>query len=255
MAPTTKAKTPLTHNILKRGGGGTGSIPEFKITGGPAFSEIVVTLRHGQSILSDGGALQYMKGAVKHSKLVTSGILGKLLSNESAFGNKYVNDTENKVGTIAFASSYPGDAFAIDMKPGDSWKLSRGAYVASSLNIRVSGKLNWRGAFVFGQEEGFVLPLVTCKDAPGVVFVSAYGGYVKHVVPADDRLLVNNGLFLACAGSIQYKVVKLGSSIINSVLGGEGLGMEFKGPCTVYTQTRNFNNLVSHIANRLPDRD
>jgi uncharacterized protein (TIGR00266 family) len=235
--------------------GGTEAIPEFKIIGGPAFAEIVVTLRYGQSIISDGGALQYMKGAVEHSSLATSGFLGKLLSGESAFGNKYVNNTENQVGTIAFASSYPGDAFAINMNPGDSWKLSRGAFVASSLSIKVSGKLNWRGAFVLGQEEGFVLPLVTCKGSPGVVFVSAYGGYAKHDVAKGDRILVNNGLFLACEGTVKYTVVKLGSTIINSVLGGEGLGMEFVGPCTVYTQSRNFNNLVSHIASRLPDRD
>jgi len=249
-------KTTATATAIVKRGGGTEAIPEFKITGGPAFAEIVVTLRHGESITSDGGALQYMKGAVKHKKLVTSGFLGKLLSAESAFGNKYENDGPDRgIGTIAFASSYPGDAFAINMKPGDTWKLSRGAYVASSSSIKVSGKLNWRGAFVFGQEEGIVLPLISCVGSPGVVFVSAYGGYAKHVIPRYDRLLVNNGLFLACEGSVKYTVTKLGSSVINSILGGEGLGMEFQGPCTVYTQSRNFNNLVSHIANRLPDRD
>jgi uncharacterized protein (AIM24 family) len=71
-------------------------------------------------------------------------------------------------------------------------------------------------------------------------------------------LLVDNGLFLACvrpagnSGKL-YSIVKLGKTLISSLLGGEGLGMKFQGPATVYTQSHNLNDLAGMIAARLPE--
>jgi uncharacterized protein (AIM24 family) len=156
-------------------------------------------------------------------------------------------------GEVCFASCVPGDAVHIPMQPGETLVLSRGAYLASSPNVKVSGKLNWRGLLPVGQEEGLVLPKVTCEDdGPGCVFVSAYGGFREHNLGEGETLLVDNGLFLMCDGHTAYTLVKLGQTLMSSFLGGEGFGMQFKGPCRVYTQSRNFNDLVAQIAYRLP---
>ena len=40
---------------------------------------------------------------------------------------------------------------------------------------------------------------------------------------------------------------------MSSLLGGEGLGMRFDGPATVYTQSHNLNDLAAMIAARLPE--
>lgn len=231
---------------------------DYEIKGSPVFSEVIVKLRAGESIVADAGALQYMRGGVEHSGLKMGGLLkavGRWLSDEGVFLNKYSGTDQARPGTVCFASCFPGDAFALRLSPGEQWKLSRGAYVASTENVKVSGKLNWRGLVSFGQEEGLVLPKITCDDGPadGVVFVSAYGGYHRHDLEPGEKLLVNNGLFLACKADVSYTIEKLGRSYLSSLIGGEGLGMSFVGPCTVYTQSRNFNDLVAEICSRLPD--
>ena len=60
----------------------------------------------------------------------------------------------------------------------------------------------------------------------------------------------NNGLFLAASKKYD-RITTLGKSAISSLF-GEGLGMQFDGPCTVYTQSKNMNELVTFIAERLP---
>lgn len=233
---------------------------DYVIEGGPAFSELVVVLRPGQAILADGGALQHMRGGIERGqiKLGSGGVLsalGRAFGGESLLLNRYVakTDARDDERRIAFASPFPGDALCLELAPGDEWTLSRGAFLASSEAMQVTGKLNMRGIVPFGQEEGLVLPKVRCVgDGGGTLFVSAYGGCKKHELRHGDELLVDNGLFLACPGSTSYQVVKLGKTLVSSLFGREGLGMRFVGPCTVYTQSRNFNDLVAELADALP---
>ena len=229
---------------------------DYKIVGGPAFAEVVVSLKPGQAIVADGGALQYWKGPVEPGSLKASGFFGRLFSGESVFTTQYsVPSDASATGTIAFASPWPGDAVCLELKPGEEWKLSRGAFIACSPNVSISGKLNWRGVFEVGQDEGFVLPKATCdpkSSANGFVFVAGYGGIQKHVVAAGDTLMVNNGLFMAAPGEVNYEIRRLGKNLLTSFFGAEGLGMGFTGPCTVYTQSRNLNDLIAEIAYRLP---
>jgi uncharacterized protein (AIM24 family) len=46
-------------------------------------------------------------------------------------------------------------------------------------------------------------------------------------------------------GDQPYELVAAGDSIFFTVLGDEGLGMKFTGPQVVFTQSHNFNNLVT----------
>ena len=45
-----------------------------------------------------------------------------------------------------------------------------------------------------------------------------------------------------------YTLEFLGKGLISTVLGGEGVGMAFEGPCTVYTQSHNINDLLTTVA-------
>jgi uncharacterized protein (TIGR00266 family) len=238
---------------------------KHRIVSGPAFAEIVVTLQKGQRILADGGALSYLRSPVRPGELNVGGVakgIARFVAGESLFQNLYDVDpaSQQTEGEICFASPFPGDALYLPLKSATSdddaekWVLSRGAYVASSDNVKVSGKLNWRG--ILPGQEGMVLSKVWSEGGAGCVFIGAYGGFRAHELGAGQVLLIDNGMFLACPASAyesQYNVVKLGRSLTSSLFGGEGLGMEFTGPCTVYTQSRNFNDLVGQIAARLPE--
>lgn len=121
--------------------------------------------------------------------------------------------------------------------------------------LLVAGKMNWRGLFEVGQDSGFVLPKIVCGAAPGCVFLTGYGTIRRHDLQAGETLLVNNGRFLAARITSPrplYTVVKLGKTVLSSLLGGEGLGMRFVGPGEVYTQSHDFEDLVRLISTRLP---
>jgi uncharacterized protein (TIGR00266 family) len=236
----------------------------YEITGGQAFAELIVQLNPGQRIMADAGALQFMREGVERgsAKLGGGGGLSKILgaatrvaAGESAFQVQYraKNDaSSDESRRLALASSLPGNVLAIEMRPGESYKLSRGAFLACSHCVKISGKLNWRGAITVGQDQGIVLPVAKCEgNDAGTLFVSSYGSYVKHTLREGESLLVDNGLFLACPGDVTYEVVTLAGSLTSALLGGEGLGMKFSGPCTIFTQSRNVNDLAAQIASRI----
>lgn len=248
------------------GGGGVGAEYEFTVHGAPAFGEVEFVLRPGQELITDGGALSYMREGVERGTLKVGGLgamLGRALGGESLFLVKYTGKAGEKVGQrrVTISSAYPGDILALELQPGERAIISRDSFLASSPNVRVTGKLNWRGAFEWGQEEGLVLPQVV-NEGPGkgYVWLGSYGNFRKHeLADASQVLLVDNGMFLAVkrpvGGTVPYKVTKLGKSFVSSFFGGEGLGMEFRGPDTVYTQSHNFNDLAQLVGSRLPQRD
>jgi uncharacterized protein (AIM24 family) len=191
-------------------------------------------------------------------------MIGRALGGQSLFLVRYKGlpgFPSDASRSVTFASSTPGDVLHLRMRPGERWTISRDSYLAGSPNVTVSGRLNWRGAFEVGQEEGLVLPSLECAatvsggpDAGGCAWLASYGRFKRHELLAGQTLLVDNGLFLACSSSgSPYKVTRLGKSWTSSLLGGEGLGMQFDGPAIVYTQSHNFNDLAALVASRMPD--
>lgn len=236
---------------------------EYTIRGQPAFAELDLMLKPGQKVYTDGGSLSYMREGVERGKLKFGGlgsIFGRTLGGQSVLQVSYTG-LPTGVPRLTLASPYPGDILHLRMQPGTRTIISRGSFVAGSPNVQVNGRLNWRGAFMVGQEEGLVLPELQCAgdEGEGSAWLGAYGGFMRHVLEPGQIMLVDNGLFLACArpdaSKAPYKVVRLGSSLTSSFFGGEGLGMEFSGPCILYTQSHNFNDLVFRVAERLPNQN
>lgn len=232
-----------------------------KITGG-AFSQLAITLKEGQKVIGDGGAMASMREGVELGKLSANngalGALGRFLAGEALLFNKYTGGPEatndNDARTITFAPPVPGEIVEIRLEPGEEYSLSRGGFLASSPNVKVTGKLNLRGIVEIGQEEGFILPRVRCdKDSvgPGYLWVASYGSVIKHQLKTGQKIIVDNGLFLAASSKTTYELAKTGKSWTSTILGGEGIAMKFRGPCVVYTQSHNFNDLVAEIASRI----
>lgn len=233
---------------------------ETTITGRPGFAELHMVLRPGQTILSNGGSLSYMREGVERGELGSTGgvmgFFGRALAGQSAFQVSYKGLDNGGSRMMTFSSPVPGDIMKIDMQPNEKYVVSRESYIASSENVRVTGTLNWRGFFMIGQEEGFVLPeLINEGDRKGCAWLASYGSITEHVLKdASETLTVDNGLFLAARSDREplYTLVKMGKSILSSLFGGEGIGMLFRGPVVVYTQSHNLNDLAGHIAARLP---
>ena len=245
-----------------RGGGNTDDVADYDATttGRPGFAELHVNLRPNQVILSNGGSLSYMREGVERGEISSTGgvlgFFGRAFAGQSAFQVSYKGLDNGGSRSLTFSSSVPGDIMKIEIGPGERFVISREGYIASSENIKVTGTLNWRGIFAIGQEEGFVLPeLVNESNKVGCAWLASYGSITRHELHnAEETLIVDNGLFLAVhvVSDPIYTLVKMGKSIISSFFGGEGIGMMFRGPVVVFTQSHNLNDLAGQIAARLP---
>lgn len=204
------------------------------------------------SVLADNASLLYMKGGIKSGTLslgkgnqITS-FFGRVFSGETAFLQTYSGN-----GIVALGSSLPGDIIMLRLEPGHEYFLSSGSYVACTENVRISGAFNALGLISWGQEEGPALPHVSVvDDSIGYVWIGGYGAFERHDIPENETMLVNNGLFLASTKKYDG-IRRMGKTLLSSAF-GEGLGMEFIGPCIVYTQSKNSNVLVDYIATQLP---
>lgn len=253
-----------------------------KIIRGVGSAYVEFTLTEGQSIISTGGSLLYMKGNVSKGIIklgkATSAIQ-RLFSGENLFLDVYTgtpsiqqsgglfgwltgnqpsppipnnsvstNSTKNG-GTIAFGQCLPGDIMMITIEPGESYLLSKGVFLACTTNINVSAGFRVRGLVSIGQDEGAILPKAECVgQEPGYVWVGGYGTLRTEELQAGESLLLNNGMFLACNTKVSYTLTTLGKTLLSSFFGGEGMGMKFVGPCTVHIQSQNVKDLVRYMA-------
>lgn len=221
-------------------------------------------LKPGQTIYSEAGSMSYIREGVERGKASVrewSGLIPRLFAGQNGLFAKYTGLANNDPLTrlVAFSAALPGDFLTIEMEPHENIIVNRGSYVASSDGIEVEAKLNLRGLINFGQEEGYVLPKLRCGDRPGTAWISAYGFFREHRLKAGEKLGVNNGLFLACrrphspgnSMDNMYTLELMGKTVASSILGGEGLGMAFEGPCIVYTQSHNLNDLLATMEDHI----
>lgn len=208
-----------------------------------------------QTILTSPGALIYMHGDIQKGE-VHVGNIGKAFARsfgqQDFFLTRYVGGPNG--GTIALSLTFPGDIVQIILQPNESYRISKGCFLASTDNITLSATTQWKGLIGVGQDEGVVLPVATCSaDRPGALWLGGYGSFEKHELKdANDVLTIDNGIFLACPNQMQYSIVKLGRSLWSSFAGGEGFGMEFRGPGFVYTQSKNFQDFMMQVSKEPP---
>jgi uncharacterized protein (AIM24 family) len=227
------------------------------LVGDQSSKYVVFNLPAGLSIISDVSFLVYLKGDVSKGEIAMNADIwssfARAFGGETVLFQKYTGGT--KSGAVALGTSLPGDIVMIPIGPGETYLLSSGSFLASTENIKISGSLKLMNLLPFGSEEGVVLTSATCtNNNTGYIWVAAYGAFERHELKAEsDEMIVNNGMFLACNRKESYTLATLGKSLASTLL-GEGLGMKFKGPCIVYTQSKNLNGLAAFVASVAPSR-
>ncbi len=63
---------------------------------------------------------------------------------------------------------------------------------------------------------------------------------------ADETLIVDNYHLAALSDTCDYQVHQFGG-LKSTILGGEGLVIEVRGPCEVYIQTKNVHEFVDWL--------
>jgi len=205
---------------------------------------LVVKLKPNESITAESGSMTYMDPNIdvqtrRRERSILGSIGLKLLGGQSFWVNDY--RAQQNLGEVAFVSAPVGDIETLEVKPNQGYIVQKTSYIASTQNVELD--IKWQGFTkgLFGQ--GLFMIKVT---GDGTLFINTFGAIDKHTLNPDQTLVVDNFHLVAFSDTCDYKVKKFGG-LKSTLLGGEGLVTEIKGPGDVYIQTKNLREFVEWL--------
>lgn len=221
---------------------------KYEVKGAP-LPVVECTLEAGESMICEGGAMSWMSSNMKME--TSAGGIGKMFSKafsgEKLFQNRYT--AEGGPGSIAFASSFPGNIVAIEIQPGQEVICQKSAFLASTPGVELSIFFQKKlGAGFFGGE-GFIMQRLSGQ---GLAFVEIDGSVVTKELAAGEQIIVDTGYLAMIDGtcSIDIQTVK---GVKNVLLGGEGLfNTVVSGPGRVSLQTMPTYQVANAIRPYIP---
>jgi len=224
---------------------------EYEIKYKPSYSMLVVKLEANESVTAEAGAMTYMNPNIdvktrRREKSILGTIGLKLMGGQSFFVNDYT--AQQNPSEVAFVSSPVGDIETLEVKPNQGYIIQSSSYIASTQNVELD--IKWQGFTkgLFGQ--GLFMIKVS---GHGKLFINTFGAIDKHALNPGQTLIVDNFHLVAFSDTCDYKVKKFGG-LKSTLLGGEGLVTEIRGPGDVYIQTKNLREFVEWLWTLLEPR-
>ncbi len=216
----------------------------YEIQGGN-FPVLVCTVNDGESMISEGGGMSWMSPNMEMKTSSNGGVgkmLGRMMTKESLFQNVYT--AKGGTGTIAFASSLPGEILALEIAPGTDYVCQKSAFLASSQGVELSTFFQKKlGAGFFGGE-GFIMQKLS---GTGTAFVEIDGSAVRYQLQAGQKLIVDTGHVVLMSSSCSMDIERV-HGVKNVLFGGEGLfNTVVTGPGEVVLQTMPTAKLAQSI--------
>lgn len=207
---------------------------EFNITGSNE-PFLHVSMKKGDKIYCESDALVMKEQNLVVSGAVRGGIFKsafrKLTTGESFFQQSI--EAKNGEGECLLAPPLSGDLQILNVGQ-NQYMLSDGSYVASTSNVEIDPKIQSNlGGAIFGGTGGFV---IMQTKGNGQVCVSGGGNLMElEVTHEQGETTVDNGHVVAWDANLKYSIGLPDSgggligNVVNSVVGGEGLVLKFKG--------------------------
>lgn len=215
---------------------------------GDDMQAVVVNLEQGEHIISEAGAMMYMKGGVHINAELTGGIVGgikRALTRESLFLVSYT--AHERPGEIGIAAPYPGHITSVTLT-GTSVICQRDAFLFAHGDIQTDVELSKRLGFGFFGGEGFILQKIS---GTGEVFIHAGGNLLERELAPDETIDIDTGCIVAMDDSVHYDIKSIGN-IKTSLFAGEGIFVaHLKGPGKVWIQTLPFSRMAEKIASAI----
>ncbi len=212
-----------------------------------------VSLPQNRSIFADAGSMLSMTSALAVDSSLKGGILGglarKLLRGETFFF--LTMKAEKGDGETFLAPPPPGEIILLDLDGTNDLFVQKGSFLAAENTVRLETKTQnlMQGLF---SGEGF---FITRIAGHGKLALNSFGAIHTIEVPPGQEYIVDNGHLVAWSATTSYKLEKASShGWISSIFAGEGFVCRFKGPGTVYVQTRNPKAFGGWLSSYLPTR-
>jgi len=243
VSTSSKTKKASTKDNIVKGDGAF--VPDYKIVNSPSAGSLVVYLGKDQIVLDKDGSMNYCDGSIKINVNLKKGVMGvfNLLTGRDAFENFYQGTTDEP-SPICFASDSPGDVIAIKINAGDKYVFNGSSLLCSTINIGFGHAIRLKNIFGGGN---VLLKTASLKEgSAGILWLKTDGGYEKLTVEAGKTMRLDNNLFCIAKAEYQYELIKLGG-IKSALLSGEGIVMNFIGPCEIYVHSRNHAKFAQKI--------
>jgi uncharacterized protein (TIGR00266 family) len=218
---------------------------DFTLKHQPSYSLLHVTLKPGEQIKAEAGAMVYMQPDLQVETRFGSGILSavarKFLGGESLFMNYFTAGIRE--GYIGLAANLAGDIMHRQMQ-GESFYVQSGAFLCSDPKLEIKPQFGGLKTF-FGGEGLFLLKV----SGTGDLFCSSYGAIIP--IDVDGAYIVDTGHIVAFEESLAFSVKKVGNWK-STFFSGEGLVCEFSGKGKVWIQSRVPSGFIGWLTKLLP---
>lgn len=216
---------------------------DFEILCQPSYSALKCTLKRGEELHTETGAMLAMDGTADIEGSMKGGLWDAIkrtvLTSESFFVTTVKaerDDTE-----VYLAPRATGDIQGIELT-GGAYIVQGGSFLASEPGVETDAKFTgWKG-FLSG--EGIFM---IKAEGKGKIFVSSFGGIIKKDLEPGEKFIVDNGHIVGFPADMNYDVKTVGGDMISSVTTGEGLAVTLEGPGTILLQTRNLRTFAETL--------
>ncbi len=221
----------------------------YEIRGGN-LPAVVCEVNQGESMVTESGGMAWMSPNMK-METSTGGGLGKafarVLANEHMFQNTYT--AEGGPGTIAFASSFPGEIRAVEITPDRGLIVQKSAWLASEAGVELSTFFQKKlGTGLFGGE-GFIM---TKLSGQGTAFLEISGSAVEYDLQAGEQMTMATGFLAAMSETCSMDIVTI-KGVKNVLFGGESLfNTVVTGPGKILIQTMPISRVAGSLIPYLP---
>lgn len=217
---------------------------------GNSFPVLICTLEQNEAMITEGGGMSWMSPNMLMETTSNGGLgkmLGRMVTKESLFQNRYT--AINGQGTIAFASSLPGEINVLELTPGKEYICQKSAFLASTVGVELSVHFRKNlGSGLFGGE-GFIMQKLSGN---GLAFIEIDGSAVRYNLAPGQQLIVDTGHLVMMSSTCQMDVQTV-KGFKNVIFGGEGLfNTVVTGPGEVVIQTMPISKLAGSLLPYMP---
>ncbi|MBE5959859.1 MAG: TIGR00266 family protein [Lachnospiraceae bacterium] len=217
---------------------------------GDSLPVVVCYLEPGERMITERGAMCWMSPNMRMETSSNGGIgkaFGRMFAGEQLFQNIYTAEGGN--GMIAFASSFPGDIKAFDIRPGRELIVQKTAFLASEAGVNLSVHFRKKLSTGLFGGEGFIMQKLSGN---GTAFVEIDGHTVSYDLNPGQSIVVDTG-HLAAMESTCTMDIQAVPGVKNMLLGGEGIfNTVITGPGRIYLQSMPISNVAASIRPFIP---
>ncbi|KAJ5623291.1 hypothetical protein N7490_011896 [Penicillium lividum] len=157
-------------------------------------------------------------------------------------GGKMGMSTYTGPGELLLAPSVLGDIMVLPVRGEKEWMIGRDSFLAHSSAVHHEYVTQGLTKAMFSGEGLFVYKIT----GTGLLFIQAFGAIIKKELVEGEKYFVDNGYLVAW--NCDYTLERVASGgLLSSYSSHEGLACKFKGPGTVYFQTRNLNTFAMQM--------